>query len=266
MRLGGAAILLVVLSVLCAACAATPSDVRSRTDTAELTVFAAASLREAMVALEAAYRSERAALRLAVSLDASSVLRAQIEQGAPADVLLSADVDNARRLTEGGLASTPRIFARNEVVVVAPSDPGGRVKAIADLVEPGTRIVAAGRGVPITRYASELLSELAHLPDVADDLADRYESNVVTREDNVRAVLAKIELGEGDAAIVYRTDAVASDRVRTIELPPTVRVTVGYAGVVLDRSRDPAEARRFLDWVAGPSGAGVLVPLGFGPP
>jgi molybdate transport system substrate-binding protein len=262
-----------VVGVLVLGCGRVGADPSSRGGT-ELTVFAAASLREAVASLEDAYRRTSPGFRLAVSLDASSTLRAQIEQGAPADLFLSADVDEPRRLADAGLASAPLTFATNRLVIVVPrtvasADPGtdsGRVHDPADLGRPGVRIVAAGPDVPISRYAAELLLKFAALPDVRDDLPARYDANVVTRDDNVRAVLAKIELGEGDAAIVYRTDALASDQVATIEIPEAAQVTASYAGVVIARSPAATEAGRFLDWIAGPDGSSVLAPLGFGPP
>jgi molybdate transport system substrate-binding protein len=263
----------VVTGVLVLGCGRTGTVPADRSGV-ELTVYAAASLREAVASLEDVYRRTSPGFRLAVSLDASSTLRAQIEQGAPADLFLSADVEEPKRLADAGLASAPRTFATNRLVIVVPRTGGSAhggigsrgVRDPADLGRPGVRIVGAGPDVPISRYAAELLGKLAALPDIADDLPARYEANVVTHEDNVRAALAKIELGEGDAAIVYRTDALASERVATIELPEAAQVTVSYAGVVIARSPSSIEAGRFLDWIASPAGSANLAPLGFGRP
>lgn len=126
-------------------------------------------------------------------------------------------------------------------------------------------MIAAGDGVPITHYAAELVANLAAAPDYPAGFAAAYTANIVSREDNVAAVLAKVELGEGDAGIVYATDAAASDRVDVLEIPAGARVAATYAGVVLRDAAHPEAAAAFLAWLAGPKGRAVLEPLGFGP-
>ena len=104
------------------------------------------------------------------------------------------------------------------------------------------------------------------MPGINAGFAVGYSANVVSREDNVKAVVAKIELGEGDAAIVYATDAKASTRVTAIALPDAANVPATYAGVVLQGSRNRSPAHAFLDWVAGPAGQAILRTFGFLPP
>ena len=120
--------------------------------------------------------------------------------------------------------------------------------------------------MPITGYATQLVANLAQQPGYPADFASAYAANVATREASVRAVVAKLELGEGDAGIVYLTDAMASSAIETLEVPASANVTATYAGVALRESRrHPAAAAAFLAWMAGPGGREILGPMGFGP-
>lgn len=245
------------LAVAVAACACTTGAAR---DGAELTVFAAASLRVVLEDLEAAWSSDHPGVRLTVASDGSNVLAAQITEGAPADVFVSADTLRPRELAEAGLVSgEPLPFARNRVVIVVPRD-GDAVGEARDLGEPGVRIVAAGTGVPVTHYADEALAQLAGTMPDTEAFAAAVAANVVSREDNVRAALAKVELGEGDAAIVYRTDLASSDRVREVPWPESVEVSAEYAAVAVS---DRPLAAEFVAWLGRPEAGAVLEAASF---
>jgi molybdate transport system substrate-binding protein len=261
LRLPGLVLVLVATVSGLEACHATTRP----TATTTLTVYAAASLKRPLDTVMAAYRRENPATTLAVSTDSSTALATKIEQGAPADVFLSADTSNPDRLAAEGLADPPTPFAANTPVVVVPRDDAA-VATLADLAKPGVKIVAASAAVPITTYARALVTALAAHDDVPAGFAGRYEANVVSREDNVGAVLAKVELGEADAGIVYATDARASSRVRVIPLPPGIDVRATYAGTVMRSTPNGADGQAFLAWMAGAGGRAVLEPLGFLPP
>lgn len=232
---------------------------------APVTVFAAASLGGAVDRATAAYVADAPGLRFVVSTDSSAALRAQIEQGAPADLFLSADTVNPARLVDAGLADgAPTAFASAELVIVVPADNPAGIRTPIDLARGGVRIIAAGPEVPITAYAERLVSVLADLDGYPADFAARYAGNVRSREDNARAVIAKVELGEGDAAIVYEPDAQASSGTAIVPLPGGVRVAATYAGVVVRGAVAAKAARAFLAWLAGPDGGAVLDELGFG--
>jgi molybdate transport system substrate-binding protein len=234
---------------------------------AQLTVFAAASLQGVLDEAKTAYEAAHPGTTLTVSTGSSAALETQIELGAPADVFLSADTANAQKLVADGFASgSPVVFARNELTVIVPKDDPAGVASPADLAKPGLRIIAAGDAVPITRYANQLVANLAALPGYPADFAAAYEANVASREDDVKAVLAKVELGEGDAGIVYVTDAAASSKVRTIPVPAAANVPATYAGAVVKDSAQPDAARAFLDWLAGSGGQAILARFGFLPP
>jgi len=259
MRSRSAATLVAVLFALAACTSAVPAPI-------ELTVLGAASLKGALEAAEAAYEAAVQGTTLTFSTDSSSALRTQIEQGAPADVFLSADSTNPQKLTDAGLADGDVIaFAGNVMTIIVPTDNPAGIASPADLAEPRVKIVAAGDEVPITRYATQVVDNLAALPGYPADFAARCAANIVSREDNVKAVVAKVELGEGDAGIVYVTDAKASTSVTTVKIPDEVNVPATYAGVVVKSSAHPEAARAFLDWFAGSQGQAILAEFGFLP-
>ncbi len=253
--------------MLLAGCSVGAASPPPAPDRVELTVFGAASLKGALEAAESAYEGAVPGSNLTISTDSSSTLATQIEEGAPADVFLSADTTQPERLIKGGFADgDPVSFATTELTIIVPSEHPGDVQAPSDLAESGVRIIAAGDEVPITKYANQVVDNLARQPGYDAGFAAAYAANVVSREDNVKAIVAKIALGEGDAAIVYVTDAVASMDVKTIDIPDAANVAASYAGVVVKSSTNRAAATVFLDWFAGPEGQSILRSFGFRPP
>ena len=233
----------------------------------QLVVFAAASLRDVLKQVEAAYEVEHPGIDIVVSTGSSAALRAQIEQGAPADIFLSADTVNPQRLADAGLsADDPVPFAGNRLAIIVPiANPAG-IADPADLARPGLKIIAAGERVPITAYATEAIQALGALPGYPAGFAEAYAQNVVSREEDVGSVVARIELREGDAAIVYATDALASSLATTIPIPDVADPTAVYAGVVIGASDHREEATGFLAWLVGPVGEAILADAGFLPP
>ena len=233
----------------------------------DLTIFAAASLASVLDDVKEAYAASHPGTTLTISTDSSAALATQIEQGAPADVFLSADTTNAQKLVTGGFSTGEAVvFASNKLVIIAPAGNPGGVSSPSDLAKPGLKIIAAGDEVPITKYAITLVTNLAKEPGYPAGFEAAYTGNVVSREDNVKAVISKIELGEGDAAIVYATDAKASTKVTTVSVPESANVTAKYAGIVVGASPDQEPARTFLAWLTGPDGQAVLSRFGFLPP
>ncbi|MEO5884540.1 MAG: molybdate ABC transporter substrate-binding protein, partial [Candidatus Limnocylindrales bacterium] len=216
---------------------------------------------------KAAYETANPGTTLTISTDSSAALEAQIEQGAPADVFLSADASNPKKLIEAGLADGAAVtFAGNELTVIVPAENPAGIQTPAELAEPGVKVIAAGDEVPITKYATQLVDRLAREAGYPADYAEAFTANIVSREDNVKAVVAKIELGEGDAGIVYVTDAKASTGVTTVDVPDSANIVATYDGVVVKGSAQAAAARAFLEWFAGPDGRAILAGFGFLPP
>jgi len=234
---------------------------------AALTIYGAASLKGALDQLKAIFEASHSGTILTITTDSSATLRTQIEQGAPADVFLSADITNPKKLVDGGLADGGLVdFAGNLLTIVVPTTNPAKVASPADLARSGVKVVAAGDQVPITKYAKQAVDLLAAVPGYPTDFAAAYARNVVSKEDNVKALIAKIELGEGDAGIVYVTDAKASTKVGDVAIPPQANVPAVYAGVVVKSSRNVAAAHAFLDWIAGADGQKILATFGFIPP
>ncbi len=233
----------------------------------ELTIYGAASLKGALDKAKAAYETANVGTTLTISTDSSSALETKIEQGAPADVFLSADTTNPKKLIDAGLADGAAVtFAKNKLTVIVPTANPAGIKTPADLAKSGVKVIAAGTDVPITKYATQLVANLAKEPGYPANFVAAYTANIASREDNVKAVVAKIELGEGDAGIVYVTDAKASTKVTTVDVPDSANVPATYDGVAVKASTHAAAAKAFLDWFAGPDGASILSSLGFLPP
>lgn len=230
-----------------------------------LRVFAASSLRTAAEQLKAAYETAHQDVQVTISTGSSSALRTQIEQGADADVFLSADTANAQALVDAGNTDGPAsAFATNKLAIVVPEGNPGGITSPADLARGDVTVLAAGEEVPITKYAGECVANLGRLAGYPADFSAAYQSNVASREDNVGALTSKIELGEGDAAIVYVTDAIAAE-LPTVEIPPEANVVATYSGVVLEAAASTSKAHEFLDWVRSTAGQGILADLGFLP-
>ena len=230
----------------------------------ELILLAAASLKGALDAAKPVYEAANTGVTLLISTDASSALETKIEQGAPSDVFLSADTTNPQKLVDKELTSGPATnFAGNKLTVIVPIANPAKITSPKDLAKPATKIIAAGDAVPITKYANMLVANLAKLPDYPADFDAAYHKNIVSKEDNVKAVVAKLEIGEGDAAIVYVTDAKASTKVASVEVPPGANVPATYAGVVIKASANQAAASAFMTWLAGPDGQAILSGFGF---
>ena len=233
----------------------------------ELVVFAASSLTDAFNELAEAFTGEHPGVSVTFNFAASSALATQIDEGAPADVFASADNNQMQVVIDAGNATGPEQFATNLPVIIVPAD-GGTVAGFEDLGNPGTRVIFAAPEVPIGRYSREILVKASADPSgPGADFAARVEANVVSNEANVRAVLTKIQLGEGDAGIVYSTDAtVGADDVETIEIPAAYNVIAVYPIVALHDAENARAAAAWIKFVLSDDGQEILAGFGFGAP
>jgi molybdate transport system substrate-binding protein len=228
----------------------------------ELTVFEAASLKDVFARLAQRFEAEHAGVKVVANAAGSQELRAQIEHGAAADVFASADRKHMDALVAQGLALAPAVFACNEpVVVVRTGLPA--VGAFADLPR-AERIVVGVPEVPIGSYTLQILAKADG--KLGGDFRKRVEAKIVSRELNVRQVLAKVVLGEADAGVVYRSDALAArDKVRVVEIPRALNVTAEYPIAALEAAPHADLARGFIDLVRSPVGVSALREAGFVP-
>lgn len=226
-----------------------------------LTVYAASSLTEVFRDLAQTFEASHPGAGVSLTFAGSQVLRLQIEQGAAADVFASANPEHMHALRDEGRVREARVFAHNELVLIVPADNPAEIHTLADLPR-AARLVIGTRNVPVGRYAREALHRANS--SFGPDFETSVLAHVVSEESNVRLARAKVELGEADAAIVYKTDAISSDRVRTIPVPETVNVRADYLIGIVDGSAHPDLAAQWVELVLGPDGRTVLARHGFG--
>jgi len=230
----------------------------------EITIFAAASLRESFKEIADAFERSHPNTRIALNFAGSQTLRAQIAHGAAADVFASADEVHMDALDVAGrVIGAPRVFARNVLVLAVPANNPGDITHVRDLVASDVRIVLGASDVPVGRYARESLARYANavgwraFPSLVLDEADSFEFNV-------RLISAKIELGMADAGMVYRTEVQASDgAIVEVPLPLAAVVVAPYPIAVMSNSKAPAIARQFVDFVVSPAGQKTLASHGY---
>lgn len=235
---------------------------------AELRVLAAASLAGAFGDLAHRFEAAHPGVRVRLVLAGSQQLAAQIEQGAPGDVFASADtrwMDDVR--DRGLLAGEARVFAHNRLVVIVPRTNPGHVGALADLTRRGVKLVIAADAVPAGHYARELFARLELEPGYPPGYARRALANVVSEEENVKAVAGKVQLGEADAGVVYRSDVTPAlaRYVRAIEPPDAANVTATYPIAALRDAPSGDLARAFVELVTSADGQAALARHGLLP-
>ena len=229
---------------------------------ARITVFAAASLTDAFTEIGKQFDAV-SGNATTFQFAGSQTLRTQLEQGAGADVFASANAAQFEPLVQSGLLGPARIFVRNRLVIIAPKS-SLAVKTIADLARPGVRLVLADKNVPVGDYTRQTLELIAKAGTYGPDFASRVLANAVSEEPNVRQVALKIQLGQGDAAIVYASDVTPGLRpdVRLIGLPERYSPLVSYPIGVL-KGGNAAAGQAFVDYVLSPAGQRILKKWGF---
>lgn len=261
MRAAASLAAMLLLAPLFGACAKAPASAdAARVHT--LSVFAASSLREAFQALGPRFSATHPGVTVTFTFAGSQELRTQIEHGAPADVFASADDDHMNALVTAREADAPVVFAKNNLVIVCPKD--GTTVTSLETLPSASRIVVGAPTVPVGRYAARLLDAASQR--YGTDFKARVEAKIVSREANVRQVLAKVTLGEADAAIVYRTDAAVAKDVRVVDLPPELAFDTAYPIAVLRAAHAPELARAWVDFVRTPEAQAVLAGAKFLPP
>ena len=226
----------------------------------QLHVYAASSLREVFADAEALFEAAHPEVDVQCTFAGSQVLRLHAEQGADVDVFAAADTNQVQALQEQQLVGAATIFARNTLVVVVPAANPARIGSFAEL-DRARRLVIGAKSVPIGAYTQMVLT--AASTTLGADFVARVRSRIVSEESNVRLVRAKVELGEADAAIVYRSDAMASPSLRALPIPDALNVAAEYSVAIGSHSRHSDWARRWVDELAGPDMRARLRARGF---
>jgi molybdate transport system substrate-binding protein len=236
-------------------------------DGGELRIMAAASLTDAFGEMEAVLEERHPGLEITVETAGSQTLVTQLQQGAEADLLATANTSTMQMAVESGLIDgDPVAFASNRLVIVAPADNPAGIGSIADLANDGVSLVLAGDDVPAGAYAREALCAWVSEPGTSEDFLVRVDANIVSEEPDVRHVLTKLVLGEADAGIVYASDAVAAERSGTpltvIELPENITSPAIYPiAPVAEGNTELANA--FIGFVMSEEGQDILAEYGF---
>jgi molybdate transport system substrate-binding protein len=220
--------------------------------TGTITVFAAASVTEVFGELETAFEQQHPSADVVLSLGGSGALATQIIEGAPADVFAAASGAPMTLVADAGDASDSTVFTTNTLEIAVPVGNPAGVEGLADLADPALTIALCDPSVPCGAAAETLM----HLAG--------YQPSPDTLEEDVKAVLTKIELGEADAGLVYVTDVVAAgDRVEGIEVPEAGDVVNEYPIAVLTGAPNPDGAQAWVDFVLSEDGQAALAAAGF---
>lgn len=237
--------------------------------TTELTVFAAASLTEAFQEIARDFEAANPGAKGTFNFGGSNDLAAAIVNAAPADVFASANQTQMDLVVKAGRID-PELahpFARNRLIVIVPKDNPAHVARLQDLAKPGLKLVLAAKEVPVGQYARDFLGKAGRDRAFGPDYPAAVLANVVSNEQDVKAVLNKVALGEADAGIVYTTDVTpgAAGKVGRLDIPDALNSIATYPIAPLRAAPNPDLARKFVDYVLAPPGQVVIARYGFIP-
>jgi molybdate transport system substrate-binding protein len=221
----------------------------------EITVFAAASLTESFDAMAKQFQKKYPDVSVRVNYDASSNLATQINQGAPADVFASADAGNLQKAIDAGTVTPPPVvFAKNRLEIAVEKGNPKKIKGLADLQESGLVVVLCADQVPCGKYAAESLAKAG------------VSISPASKEENAKATLSKVSIGEADASIVYVTDVKASKGTTSgVKIADKVNVIATYPMGVVKDSQNATAAKAWVQFVTSKAGQKTLTRFGFLP-
>ena len=240
-----------VVVVVLAACGSSSAGSEPTADTHTVTVLAAASLTESFDQLKTDFENSHPGIRVEVSYGSSATLVQQVNQGAPAQVIALAGEAAAESLDQN-LVTKSSVFATNVLEIAVPPDNPGTIDDINDLGRAGLKIVLCAETVPCGRAADATFKKARVVP------------SVVSREVDVKATLAKVKLGEADAAVVYRSDVVAADGAVTgVPIRDSFNTSLRYPIITL---ADDTATAEFVMYVLSAEGLATVQSFGFGAP
>ena len=255
-----------VLALLLAGCGFASPAPAPDSEPQTLTVFAAASLTDAFIEIGKNFELANPGVTVTFNFAGSQALRTQIEEGAPADIFASANKTEMDALVTSAHVQQgiPQIFLNNKLIVILPAENSAGLASLIDLAKPGIKLVLAAEEVPVGKYARQVLEQMTD--PFGSDFKDKVLASVVSNEDNVKQVVAKVQLGEADAGIVYTSDAVDAHDLKTIEIPRELNVIAEYPIAPLVNSANVDLATAFINYLLSPDGQSVLRKWGFAPP
>ncbi len=234
----------------------------------ELTVFTAASLTGAFSEIGQMYKNETN-ISAVFNFDGSQVLRTQIENGAYADIFVSANTKQMNALKNEGLMnnSSISVFTKNKLSLIVPSDNPAKIHNLTDLTKPGVKIVIGTKDVPVGDYALQIINKLGNDSAYGPDYKKKVMANIISQETNVNYVVTKIALGEADVGFAYVSDITEdlATKVDKVEIPDKYNIVAQYPIGILKQSKYPADAEEFIKLVKSDKGVAILNKYGFMP-
>jgi len=235
----------------------------------ELTVFAAASLTGAMTDIAKAYEAAHPDTKIVLNFNNAAALRTQIEQGAHADLFLSANTKYMTALQDEGMIinDSVKVFATTDLAIIVPNDNRANITGLPDLARPGIRLVMVVKEGPLGDYTRQALEKTANDPGFGPAYRDAVLRNVISEEPTLPSLIAKLRIGEADAGIALESDVSNEDRVflTAIPIPDQYNVIAVFPLGIVQRSTDKVRAAAFTDYILSPEGAAVLARYGFVP-
>jgi molybdate transport system substrate-binding protein len=246
---------------------ATPVPPTATPEPRTLTIFAAASLTDAFTEMGKNFEAANPGVTVVSNFAGSQTLSTQITQGASVDVFASANHTEMDKVVAANLIQkdTPKDFLTNQLLVILPASNPANVQTLQDLAKPGLKLVLGDTTVPVGKYARQILDNLSNDATYGADFGKKMLANVVSNETDVKQVVAKIQLGEADAGIVYISDAVAAPELKTIEIPVNFNVIAKYPIAALTNAPQPELASQFIAYVLSADGQAILKKWGFTP-
>lgn len=245
-----------VLAAAAAALALAGCSSPGGTTAKTVTVFAAASMKTTFTALGKTFESSHPGVTVTFNFAGSQTLAEQLTQGAPADAFASANDANMKTVTDAGLASgDAKLYATNQLTIAVPPNNPAKITGFADLAKPGLKLVVCAPAVPCGAAAVKV------------EQATGVTLQPVSEEQAVTDVLAKVQAGEADAGLVYKTDVkAAGDTVKGIDFPESGKAINNNSIVALKGGQQAALGQEFVDLVLSADGQQVLADAGFGKP
>lgn len=238
-------------------------------DQSELIVFTAASLTGAMTDIAKAYEAVHPDTKIVLNFDGSQALRTQIEQGAHADLFLSANTRHMTALQGECLMvnDSVRVFAKNRLALLVPRENRANITSLSDLARPGIRLVIGTKEVPFGDYTRQLLGKMADDTAYGPVYRDAVMKNVISEEPAVTSLVAKLRIGEADAGIAYASDVSKEDKtlITTLPIPDQYNVIAVYPLGIIQESMVKDRSAMFVQFITSPEGDAFLTQYGFTP-
>lgn len=227
-------------------------------------IMAAASLTESFNAIKKEFESKYPNIKVEINYAGSQQLVTQIEQGVNADIFACANKEYMDKLAVENLVNKHKVFAHNKLILAISSNEKN-IKSLNDLAKSGIKLAIASPAVPVGKYTQEMLNKINKSGNFPFNYKQNFLKNVITNELSVKSVLTKVEIGEADASIVYKTDLTRETlkKVRTISIDDKYNVIATYPIALIKDSKNKQQANTFINYVLSDSGRKVFRKYGF---